>query len=141
MFCGAVINIIILLDYAGKISCQICGIHSNSKKIRLGIIAIQNRILVCFFIRSPSCKIAFPNSSFIFPACFSIVAAACSALLCTCCQSASEMRMLSLRFLIIVPPYEVGLGFRPVFLRPATSRMRCLPQTEVWDYPPQGSIL
>ena len=34
VFGSAVFNIIILLDYVGKISCQICGIHSKSNKIR-----------------------------------------------------------------------------------------------------------
>ena len=62
---GAVVNDI------GQPSSQICRVSSQTTKIRLGIMEIQNSFFEVFFIRSCSCKMALPNFSLTLPACFS----------------------------------------------------------------------
>ncbi len=46
VLCSAVLNGLVILDHAGKICCQMSGIHSKISRSKLGIREIQNSFLV-----------------------------------------------------------------------------------------------
>ena len=71
VFGGAILHRAVI-DDTHQPSSQICRISSQTTKIRLGIIEIQNCFFEVFCIRSCSCEMALPNPSLILPACRSI---------------------------------------------------------------------